>query len=200
MQGRVALALLGVFGSLAPCSVVAVSPKPLSWQLGRGFTATVYASARVPGSSIAERTLLIQRRGRTWRRFSRQDEGLGVEVGDISGDGVKDVLVLDFQGGSGACGVYRLFGGPWFGELWRRSDCADTGIVRLAGGALVAWRAVLSSQTSATRGQIHCCWAAWRRTEWRWRAGKLVRVRSSIGRPPPARWRKTLLPDTYPRR
>jgi len=133
------------------------------------------------------------------RRFSREDEGLGVQVADVTGDGIKDVLVLDYWDGSGACGKYWLFAGPRFGAAWHRQDCADTGIARLLRGELVTWRAVASSQTAATRGGIHCCWSIWRRTRWQWHAGKIVRGRSTLGPPPPASWLVRLLPGTFPR-
>jgi hypothetical protein len=170
-----------------------------TWQLGRGFSATIDVSMRMPGGPFARRTLVVRRRGRALIRFSRDDAGMGRQFADITGDGVKDVLVLDYGDGSGGCGIYRLYGGARFHELWVRLACADVAITRLLGGALVAWKAVYSSQTAATRGQIHCCWSIWRRTEWRWRGGRLVRVRSSLGAPPPLRWRDRLLPGTYPK-
>jgi hypothetical protein len=121
-----------------------------------------------------------------------------VQVADVTGDGVKDVLVLDYWDGSGACGEYSFFASTGFSRIWRNQECADTGIARLFQGALVTWTAVGSSKTTASGAGIHCCWSKWRRTEWRLDRGRLVRTRSSIGRPPPARWRVDLLPGTNP--
>src|SRR5438034_11202936 len=86
------------------------------WTLGGGCTARVYVPQLESGSRQAQRMLIIRKGGKAVRRFVRQDEGLGVQVADVTGDGVKDVLVLDYQGGSGGCGIYRLFGGPGFDE------------------------------------------------------------------------------------
>ena len=196
---RLKLAVLVAAGAYVPASA-ATCPTATTWPLGRGFTATRYVGAAYPGSTIARRTLVIRERGRVLRRFSRQDDGLGMQFTDITADRVKDILVLDYWDGSGGCGAYTLFGGSRFKVLWRRATwCADTEIARFVGSALVTWSAVLSSQTAATRGGIHCCWATWRRTEWRWRRGRLLRARSTLGPPPPLRWRVRLLPGTYPR-
>jgi hypothetical protein len=197
---RLELATLVFLAALAPGASATAAQEHQSWRLGGGFTATVYVGATNPGStSDAQRTLKIHRRGRTIRRFNRRGEGLGIQMVDITRDAVKDVLVLDYQGGSGACGIYRLFGGSGFGELWVRPACADWAIVRLSGRALIAWTALNSSKTAASKGNIHCCWTKWRRTEWRWRRGKLARSGSTLGSPPPSQWRQRLLPGTFPR-
>ena len=193
-----ASALLAVGGALV--SVSAASPRqPVKWQLADGYTATVNSGTPYPGSTWTRRTLVIRKGIRVVSRHGWRNEGLGIQTADVTDDGLKDVLVINYHGGSGGCGRYILFGGDRFRVLWRRWECADNGIVRLLGGALVLWNAVFSSQTEATRGGIHCCWAVWRRTEWRWRDGRLVRARSTLGDPPRLRWRVHLLPGTYPR-
>jgi hypothetical protein len=169
-----------------------------SWDLGRGFGAVAFEGQRVAGGPIARRTLEIRRGRRLLQRFSSTDEGLGIQVADITGDGVRDVLALNYGDGSGACGVYRLYGGPRLRELWIRFECADSGVVRLQARALVLWAAVLSSKTRASGGSPHCCWRIWRRTEWRWQGGHLRRWRTWLGPPPPPGYQVRLLPGTFP--
>jgi hypothetical protein len=187
-----------IVAAILPLTSSASTKQTRRWSLGGGFTATVYAPERGPYFPAVKRTLLIQRGGHVVRRFSRENEGLGVQVAEVTGDQVKDVLVLDYWDGSAACGEYTLFAGPRLEAVWHRRDCADWGITRLSHGALITWRAVWSSQTKATRGGIHCCWSIWRRTRWQWRAGRLVRGRSTLGPPPPSAWRVNLLPGTSP--
>jgi hypothetical protein len=168
------------------------------WDLGHGFTAVVLEKERVVGGFTARRSVEIRRRGRLLQRFSSRDEGLGVQVADLTGDGVRDVLTLDYQGGTGVCGTYRLYGGRRFRELWVRAECADIGIVKLAGGALVLWNAVLASKTRDSNGSPHCCWRTWRRTVWRWDGGRLRVGQSSLAPPPSASYRGRVLPGTFP--
>jgi hypothetical protein len=171
-----------------------------SWDLGRGFRAVASEGRRVAGGPIARRTLEIRRGGELLQQFRSTDAGLGVQVADVTGDGIRDVLALDYQDGSGGCGIYRLYGGPRFRELWVRFECADIGVVRLQARALVLWAAVLSSKTRASGGSPHCCWRTWRRTQWRWRGGHLQRARSWLGPPPPPSYQVRLLPGTFPAR
>jgi hypothetical protein len=185
-----------VFAAVLPVVAVGSAQQIRTWKLGSGFAASIYAAQLDPGSTIARRTLVIQRRGVIVQRFSREDEGLGAQVAEVTGDQIRDVLVLDYWGGSGGCGEYRLFAGPRLAKVWSRSDCADVGIARIWRGRLVIWVAVASSQTTASKGGIHCCWSVWRRTVWQWRSGELVRGRSVLGPPPPASWRVRLLPGT----
>jgi hypothetical protein len=185
-----------VFAAVAPVVAVGSSQQVRHWNLGSGFAASIYTGQLDPVSTIARRTLVIQKSGRAVRRFSREDEGLGAQVAEVTGDRIRDVLVLDYWGGSGGWGEYRLFGGPRLTMLWRWHDSADTGIARLWRGRLATWIAVGSSKTAASKSGIHCCWSVWRRTVWQWRSGKLVRGRSVLGPPPPASWRVRLLPGT----
>jgi hypothetical protein len=163
-----------------------------SWNLGHGYSAAV--SVRGAEDAGMRRVLAVSHGGAVVRRFSRADEGLGVQVADVSGDGVKDVLVLDYWDGSGACGEYSFFASPSFARVWHMQQCADIAITRLVGSALVTWTVVGSSKTKASGTYIHCCWTKWRRTEWRVRHGRLVRARFVVGPPPPERWRVHLLP------
>jgi hypothetical protein len=185
-----------VFVAVVPVVAVGRSQQLRRWKLGGGFVATIYAPQADPGSPVAQRTLVIEKQGRTIRRFSRDHEGLGAQVAEVTGDQIKDVLVLDYWDGSGACGEYRLFGGPQLAMVWRRYECADTGIARLWRGSLTTWVAVASSKTAASRGGIHCCWSVWRRTMWQWHSGKLVRGTSVLGPPPRTSWLVRLLPGT----
>ena len=169
------------------------------WHLGHDFDAVAFEHDRAPGGFTARRTLEIRRRGRLVLRFRAVDEGLGVQVADVTRDGTRDVLVLSYQDGTGACGSYRLYAGPQFREVWIRSMCADTGIARLSHGTLIASTAILSSKTRASGGSPHCCWARWRRTTWVWTNGRLRRRASAVAPAPPARYTSRLLPGTFRR-
>jgi hypothetical protein len=171
------LAVLLVLGSAA-------APVPRldgAWNLGRGYKVVVYETGRFPGSTYAHRTLTIRHRGRVVRSSRYLDEGLGVLTQDITGDGVRDVLALDYQDGSGGCGTYHVYGGPHFGKLWTHTACIDTGFARMLDHALVTWFAVPSSKTRDSRSSVHCCWRLWRRSEWRWQNGGLRLASRSVG-------------------
>lgn len=182
--------------AVVPVVAVGSSQQVRHWNLGSGFAASIHTGQLDPGSPIARRTLVIQKAGRVVLRFSREDEGLGAQVAEVTDDQIRDVLVLDYSGGSGAWGEYRLFAGPRLTLVWRRHESADTGIARLWRGRLATWLAVGSSKTAASKSGIHCCWSVWRRTVWQWRSGKLARGRSVLGPPPPESWRVRLLPGT----
>jgi hypothetical protein len=170
------------------------APSRRELPLGHGFTAVAFTRNRVPGGAVAIRTLEIRRGGKLLKRFrSRYDEGLGIQAVDITGDGVHDLLVLNYRDGSGACGTYRLYAGPEFRELWVRSECADTGVVRIVHGDLIAWTAVLTSKTASSGTYPHCCWRIWRKTSWRWAEGRL-RIAATRLTQPPTSWQERLLP------
>jgi hypothetical protein len=169
----------------------------MNWDLGSGFTAVASAKNHIAGEVRVRRTLEIRRHGLLLRRLSSTNEGLGVQVADITGDGVRDVLTFDYQGGTGVCGTYRLYGGLRFRELWVRAACADSGFVKLANRTLVLSKAVLASKTRASNGSPHCCWRTWRRTTWRWDGNRLRLARSWLGPPPPPSYQERVLPGTF---
>jgi hypothetical protein len=167
------------------------------WGLGSGFIAVASAEHHLAGDVRVRRTLEIRRHGVLLRRLGSTGDGLGVQVADITGDGVRDVLAFDYQGGTGVCGTYRLYGGPRFRELWVRAECADSGFVKLANRTLVLSKAVLASKTSVSNGSPHCCWRTWRRTAWRWDGGRLRQARSWLGSPPRPGYQERVLPGTF---
>ncbi|HEY3922665.1 MAG TPA: hypothetical protein VGL76_11215 [Gaiellaceae bacterium] len=166
------------------------------WRLGGGFTAVAFTRDEFAGGFVATRTLEIRRSGKALVRFSSRDEGLGVQAADVTGDGVRDLLVLNYQDGSAACGGYRLYGGPDFHELWVRHECADTGVVRILHGDLIAWTAVLSSKTAASGTYPHCCWRSWRQTTWQWQDGRLRATSNKPAHQPLPSYQDRLLPGT----
>lgn len=166
------------------------------WQLGGGFSAVAFTGRRFPGGEVAIRTLEILHDRTVVARFRSRDEGLGVQAADITGDGIRSLLVLNYQDGSGGCGTYRLYGGPSVHEAWVRRECADTGIVRILHGNLVAWTAVPSSKTPASGNYQHCCWRHWRQTSWQWQNGRLEATSTKPAPAPPESYQVRLLPGT----
>jgi hypothetical protein len=108
-----------------------------------------------------------------------------VRVRDVTGDGVRDVLVADYIGGSGACENYRLYAGARLRPVWNlRTVCEDTTRVVLRPHGIDSWSAIDGSHYSAS---IHCCWRRWTHREWRWENGRLPLVRRTVTTHPP-RW------------
>jgi hypothetical protein len=168
------------------------------WDLGRGFTAVATTENRVRGGMTARRTLEIRHDGELLRRFTSNDEGLGVQVGAVRFRGVRELLALDYQDGTGACGTYRLYGGPRLREIWVRSACADTRVARLRGDVLIVWSAVLRTKTRASGGSPHCCWRVWRHRAMQWNGREMRVVRSGFGSAPAPSYRERLLPGALP--
>jgi hypothetical protein len=88
--------------------------------------------------------------------------GVRFETGDLTADGVPDVLTLEDLGGSGACAAWRVVRvvPPQAGEILARRGC-DTQ-VRIAAGDLEVRRAVFRP------GDSHCCPSAYRVTTLAW--------------------------------
>lgn len=88
--------------------------------------------------------------------------GIDVRSGDLTDDGVADLLSFEDVGGSGACGTYRVIE-PSSGsaeEIFRREAC-DTAI-SIAGGDLEVREAVFEPDDP------HCCPSAFRVSTLRW--------------------------------
>ncbi len=88
--------------------------------------------------------------------------GIRIQAGDLTGDGVDDVLTFEDTGGSGACGVWRVIS-PTAGsatQLLRKHTC-DTEIDNGA-GLLEIRRAVYQP------GDAHCCPSSFETTVLKW--------------------------------
>lgn len=88
--------------------------------------------------------------------------GISMEPGDLTGDGIVDLLTNEHTGGSGACGRWRVVASePGVAtEIFRRDTC-DTNIA-IAAGELRIREAVYE------QGDPHCCPSAFQITTLRW--------------------------------
>jgi hypothetical protein len=96
--------------------------------------------------------------------------GTSVEAGDLTRDGIEDLLTLEQRGGSGACGTWRVVesrpGAPR--ETFRLTAC-DTEVT-IAGGDLEVREAVFDADDP------HCCPSAVRTTTLRWNGQRWERT------------------------
>jgi hypothetical protein len=153
------------------------------WSLGHGYSARVYEQHRVGGSTYAHRSFEVLRDGRVVRRWRAENESMRVRVRDVTGDGIRDILAIDYIGGSAACETYRLYGGPQLRWVWLlRNVCEDTTRVRLRPRGIDAWTAIDSSHYTSS---IHCCWGRWSHVQRRWEHGRLRAVRRTVTTHPP---------------
>jgi hypothetical protein len=106
--------------------------------------------------------------------------GITMEPGDLTGDGIADLLTNEQTGGTGACGRWRVVASEPGGatEIFRRDTC-DTEIA-IAGGELRIREAVYEA------GDPHCCPSAFRVTTLGWN-GREWRETSSEVQPVDAR-------------
>jgi hypothetical protein len=88
--------------------------------------------------------------------------GISMEPGDLTGDGIVDLLTNEHTGGSGACGRWRVVASELgvATEILRRDTC-DTDIA-IAAGELRIREAVYE------QGDPHCCPSAFRVATLRW--------------------------------
>lgn len=175
--------------SLAPRGARVIGVRPLSddqrvllWRVG--------GHAEDPTSSLYGVTIVEGRTRLYSHRAPRGALRIGVETGDLSGDGRQDVLVFDDTGGSGACGDYRavITGAGTAHEALNRPLCEDQGSIHiLSGGGLLV--SLGERKDPKTRDQIHCCYLSVRRTLKRWNGTRWVSVKSMLrqwpGRPYP---------------
>jgi hypothetical protein len=106
--------------------------------------------------------------------------GIAVEQGDLTGDGVPDLLTLEDVGGSGACGTYRVIASTAgrATEILRRDVC-DTEI-QIARGDLRVREAVFEPTDP------HCCPSAFRTTILRWNGSDWKEISSAVSPAPNA--------------
>lgn len=119
-----------------------------------------------------------------WRAvFAFTDEpssgvlGIELETGDLTADGVADILTLEQLGGSGACGTWRVIS-PSLGaadEVFRRQTCDAR--FRIVGGDLELREAVFEPDDP------HCCPSAVRISRFEWDGGAFVKTRSEVVEP-----------------
>jgi hypothetical protein len=106
-----------------------------------------------------------------------------VKIRDVTGDGVRDALVVNYIGGSAECEGCRLHAGPHLRPLWRlRTVCEDTTRVRLLRHGIADWTAIDGSHHTSS---IHCCWRRWTHRVWDWEHGRLRLVRRTVTAHPP---------------
>jgi hypothetical protein len=100
--------------------------------------------------------------------------GITMEPGDLSGDGIVDLLTNEHTGGTGACGRWRVVASSpgRATEIFRRDTC-DTEIV-IAAGELRIREAVYEA------GDPHCCPSAFRVTTLRWDGQEWVETGSEM--------------------
>jgi hypothetical protein len=100
--------------------------------------------------------------------------GIRTDTGDLTGDGVRDLLSFEDVGGSGACGTYRVvaFAETDAGEIFRRDVC-DTQIA-ISGGDLRIREAVYRADDP------HCCPSAFRESTLRWNGTSWDEISSEV--------------------
>jgi hypothetical protein len=98
--------------------------------------------------------------------------GITLEPGDLTADGIPDLLTTEHTGGSGACARWRIVASePGLAtEIFRRDTC-DTDIA-IAAGELRIREAVYEP------GDPHCCPSAFRVTTLRWDGASWVETGS----------------------
>lgn len=100
--------------------------------------------------------------------------GIRLDADDLTGDGTRDALTFEQQGGSGACGIWRVVvSTPGAAdEGFRRSTC-DTEI-RIARGGLSVREAVFEPEDP------HCCPSHLRTSRLEWDGAVFVEVSSEL--------------------
>lgn len=148
-----------------------IAAPPVS--LGHGYTAIVHRGAQPQTNGYPQTVELL--RGRVvLQHFFGHGEDVYVHATDITGDGVRDVLVENYTDGSGGSGTFRLYAGPRLREGYVHEGCGDTFSAVLTRAGLLTWRAIPSSKDPKTNGYIHCCWLRWLRTTRTWVRGRLT--------------------------
>jgi hypothetical protein len=119
--------------------------------------------------------------GTPWRavyaftdRPSRGVLGIALDAGDLTGDGVDDLLSREELGGSGACATWRVIAADGSGaaEIYRHDAC-DTSI-EIADGTLAMREAVYQPDDA------HCCPSAFRHVTLEWDGGAFVRTSTEV--------------------
>lgn len=100
--------------------------------------------------------------------------GITLDHGDVTGDGLDDLLTFELQGGSGACGIWRVTGSfPGSApEIFRRKTC-DTELT-IVDGALQLRRSIYEPNDA------HCCPSAFRITDLEWDGEAFVETSSEV--------------------
>lgn len=99
---------------------------------------------------------------------------VGLEAGDVTGDGVTDLLSREDTGGSGACATWRVIASAPgdVREIWRRRSCDTT--VRIDDGRLALREAMYEPDDP------HCCPSAFRYSTLEWDGEAFVRTSSEV--------------------
>jgi hypothetical protein len=169
-----------------PDAIVTASSIRRGDEVGDGIS---LAWARGDDPFAAERGLVV------WQRFDERPAwrvvygstdppargvlGIRLEPGDVTGDGVDDLLSFEETGGSGACGTWRVI-------VTGDGAAADVGHLRACDTQVRFARAGIEVREAVFEpGDAHCCPSAYRISRLRWDGETLTEVRSTVS-PAPA--------------
>lgn len=107
-------------------------------------------------------------------RPSKGTLGIDVGAGDLTDDGIPDLLTFEQQGGTGACGTWRVIASAAgaASEVFREQTC-DTQ-VEIADGGLEVREAVFGPNDP------HCCPRAFRVSRLEWNGRAFVKTHSEL--------------------
>jgi len=107
-------------------------------------------------------------------RPSKGTLGIDVDAGDLTDDGIPDLLTFEQQGGTGACGTWRVIASAAgaASEVFREQTC-DTQ-VQIADGGLAVREAVFGPNDP------HCCPSAFRVSRLEWDGRDFVKTHSEV--------------------
>jgi hypothetical protein len=106
--------------------------------------------------------------------------GVRMDQGDVTHDGIADLLTFEDVGGSGACGTYRVIATTDgdASEIFRRDVCDAE--IQIAGRDLRVREAVFEPDDP------HCCPSAFRTTVLRWNGSDWAEVSEEVSAVPNA--------------
>lgn len=120
----------------------------VTWHLG--------GHAEEPSTGLYGVTIWQDKRRLYEHRAAPKTADIGLETGDFSGDGRRDLLLFEHQDGSENCVVYRaLVTAPAsIRQIYSRRLCEEEGSIRLGDGGLV-FRVEAQKRTTVRRWNGH---------------------------------------------